>query len=662
MRWISAVVMGLWWAGCAGTAPSAVDAARITVGPRSANPKPLLPQAPAQSPQLVPSRADHPTRWVGSLVVGVTACPPPLSGFTSVQFLPGTLVAPGLERFCVYESAVTFAAGPPAAAGAFQRLERDIMALVPSAPGIEQFLVDDYAALFLQQAKRLPASGGTVPLLNPRLAIIDSSPTVGPFGGSWMVVGRLPHGYTMANIARTLTCDISGDCVADVSTALALDLFLDTAGGVVRDTVNGGDFGSLGGLAASLAAEVDAWRRGPATPLILNLSLGWQPEYGGAPGAMGGWPVAVQLVHAALNDVACRGALSVAAAGNDTGGPSGRTGPLYPGGWEVLTLSAADCAARVGGAPSQFTALDGQPLLYAVGGVTEDGYELALSRDGSLPARAAYASKGTVPTALGYAPMMTGTSVGAVVVSAAAAAVWENRPLLNGHQVMALVTGSGAVGEPIDDWFCPGGVGPCGDSRVVDVCGAVKLACDASSTAWVGPCARTPSPVVCGAGAPLTPSLTVAQEAYVKARTPQIALNAVGPINLPVCGGAGTDVYGPLPWVTVPPCPQSQFYDVRVTPFVDPQPTRERCPPCFLNVTTGELYLEWAGGFPSLTSMSLTTTNAADADTVLGFNRMPTGTSVIYNVPPAVVAGAVTATVTSKSLTATYTTEVDVID
>jgi hypothetical protein len=113
--------------------------------------------------------------------------------------------------------------------------------------------------------------------------------------------------------------------------------------------------------------------------------------------------------------------------------------------------------------------------------------------------------------------------------------------------------------------------------------------------------------------------------------------------------------------VTVPPCPQSQFYDVRVTPFVDPQPTRERCPPCFLNVTTGQLYLEWAGGFPALNSLSLTTTNAVEVDTVLGFNRMPTGTSVIYDVPPVVVAGAVTATVTSKAGATVYTTEVDVV-
>jgi hypothetical protein len=660
MRRVGVLAVGLWWMGCAGTAPSAEDAARITVGPRVAQAPKLGPQPVGQSPQLVASRADHPTRWVGTLAPGVTACPPALTGFTSVQALPPGFAPPGLDRFCVYESATPFLAGPPATAGVFQGLERDIMALVPSATRLEQFLADDYAALFLQQTKRLPASGGATPQ-NPRLAIVDSTPTLGPFSGSWTVMGRLPHGYTMANIARTLTCDGTGDCVADISTALALDLYTTTTGGVVRDMVNGGDFGSLTGLAAIVVAEVDAWQRGPATPLILNLSLGWQPEYGGAPGAASGWPVAVQLVHAALTDAACRGALSVAAAGNDTGGPSGRTGPLYPGGWEVLTLSAADCAARVGGVASQFTALEDQPLLYAVGGVTEDGYELAMSREGSLPPRAAYSSKGTVPTTSGFVPIMTGTSVGTVVVSAAAAAVWENRPLLNAHQVMAIVTGSGAAGAPVDDWFCPGGVGPCGDSRVVDVCGAVKLACDASSSAWAGPCARTPSPVVCPAGAPLVPALTPAEDAYLRARTPTIALNAVGPVSLPACGGAGTDVYGPLPWVTVPPCPQSQFYDVRVTPFVDPQPTRERCPPCFLNVTTGQLYLEWAGGFPALNSLSLTTTNAVEVDTVLGFNRMPTGTSVIYDVPPVVVAGAVTATVTSKAGATVYTTEVDVV-
>jgi hypothetical protein len=123
------------------------------------------------------------------------------------------------------------------------------------------------------------------------------------------------------------------NCVGFVSHNLALPMVTPT----IATPALGGFFGYQSQLAASLQAAVSDWKAHNAgaaaadeTPherLVINVSLGWEPIYGGAVPAAGpaGLAPPVRAVYDALQHAACNGALVFAAAGND---PGGRRPPL----------------------------------------------------------------------------------------------------------------------------------------------------------------------------------------------------------------------------------------------------------------------------------------------------------------------------------------------
>ncbi len=329
-------------------------------------------------------------------------------------------------------------------------MERDCMAVVPaqapgaapSAGGLAQRQSGTLERRFLAQAGRFErqsaiavgAIAGPAPV---RLAVVDTAPTseAPPQRNAF----NSAHGYVLLNMARKLQLlpTQGGAPAARLTSRLTLrflELDRNLPGGGRRDT-NGGFFGSLGDLAHDLRAEVADWqndlRGGAASNLVLNLSLGWNERFNVLA------PAAVAAVRAALADAVCRGALPIAAAGNQDWGADPTVGPIFPAAWETLaTPTSLECTLLTGEPPPVSYARGiYRPLIYAIGAVGASGTRLPLSRIEAEPSLVAFGDHGLVTTPL-EAEALTGSSVAALVASATATAAWSGRPDLSAFELM----------------------------------------------------------------------------------------------------------------------------------------------------------------------------------------------------------------------------------
>ncbi|HSR53704.1 MAG TPA: S8/S53 family peptidase [Acidobacteriota bacterium] len=188
--------------------------------------------------------------------------------------------------------------------------------------------------------------------------------------------------------------------------------------------------------------EVDKWRsEADRPPLILNLSVGWEPIHASATSTLG------LQVRAVLEDAVCRGALVVAAAGNRRSGPPELETPLLPAAFELVPApSAANCQALLedGASPGPESNTDYKPLVFAVGGVQPDDRRpykprlLSNSRPNATPRLVAYGDHAVVSKRGRDRSLkiLTGTSVSTLVVSAAAGERWRLDPDLGSFDLM----------------------------------------------------------------------------------------------------------------------------------------------------------------------------------------------------------------------------------
>jgi hypothetical protein len=425
---------------------------------------------------------------------------------------------------------------------------------------------------------------------------------------------RLGHGYAMGRIIRELGCpEGSTACIAQVSNNLALPQVTPK----VKDVVHGGYFGEQTRLAGAIHAAVSDWRSrnaasvppgGSTTPqprLVVNLSLAWEGRYGGPyqPGQLELLPAPVQAVHAAITHAVCRGALVIAAAGNDPGGPDDVWGPGFPAGWESKPAPGpTECALLEGpGYPGPGAGSypifppagvnTYRPLVYAVGGVQGNDQKLASTRPGGRPrmvAPGAHAVASDVDSTGGMVPtdVLSGTSVSTAVVSGIAATLWGYRPELSGPEIMGLVRqGSVDLGESAD--FCLGG-DPCpwsdGDPRRsigrVSLCHALEKAC----TGGLGRC-------------PIAPPPCTPRDAYA-APLPQLDAAQMDEIDLKMQTVDGSklnvDLHPPLVCRQTAlrayssgydenACPFRQYYGIPLQPWTNPQPSKNPCTLCVVN-------------------------------------------------------------------------------
>lgn len=349
-----------------------------------------------------------------------------------------------------------------------------------------------------------------------RLSFLDTSRTEGPESISTASRNRTnyrnsEHGLLMARIAEKHLCPTGlSNCHADITTQLAMpytveaEEMVDSATAlsmIVEDTHNGGEFGSISWLAQAINNEVAAWQHAkqayqspnPNQRLILNMSLGWMPAYGGGFGSdpiairtfnalsiqerkayiESAWPADVTAAFTAIRTARCKGVLMLAASGNKSGGQDYTDAPLLPAEWEQTNApteseckfydegptgsatSFSDGNSPFGTDPASLSTLRPQPMLYAVSGVTRTGSDIGNQRSGARAHLSAYADHVSLKdyreqldtwlSGIGYSldsylgadnsiyiSPQTGTSVGTAVVATAAAAMWrynQNYPL-----------------------------------------------------------------------------------------------------------------------------------------------------------------------------------------------------------------------------------------
>ena len=395
-------------------------------------------------------------------------------------------------------------------------LERDLHVVAPLVPfnDLANIARSALHTAFLAQAEKLGTflqlesdTGATLPqsvrvaLVDSSIELLDPSHVIVHDAGGRPGKGHLDHGRGMGELIEQLGCTVgSPGCGAglrgsdrgiDIANHPALILTgFDTATGFdSRNGAEGGSYGSLADLAVQISDAVFSWELlGQTSPLIINLSLGWDGEYYESPSCSGVYGcttrlTGVDLVREAIEHAVCKGALVIAAAGNRTDGSDPSQGPSYPAAWE--TESAAEvCKSRLGATDEEINAVLGEatyrPLVYAVGGV--DGRDLALdnARPDGRPRLAAPGFQWAVPAHPGLMDTFTGSSVAAAVTTAAAAAIWRYRPDLGPSEVMEFVYDAGerldggdGTSEQAD--FCVGGAA-CDTIRRVSVCRAVRKA------------------------------------------------------------------------------------------------------------------------------------------------------------------------------------------
>ncbi|HEX9670361.1 MAG TPA: hypothetical protein VGC93_12885, partial [Thermoanaerobaculia bacterium] len=312
------------------------------------------PECPIPIARATPERACPNWRWIGVLGDRVAVCPRPADPAWTVRPLfedpGGTPIPPGLSRFCLYEHDGAGADLTQEKPGLID-IQRDCMAVLPAASSLVESAYPDLQRRFLFEAGGITDFPPQPPAGSPsvRLALLDTAPNFDEPAAN--PNNRSPHGYTLANMAKRLAC-AAGDCTATITARLALPWVVyepSSRALSVRDDVRGGFVGMIGELAEASRAEVVAWQAGDAAkPLVLNLSVGWNPVFGGGEATVAAMPPAAQAVHAALADALCRGAAVIAAAGNLTWGPEVEPseGPLLPAAWEGRDApTEADCGA-----------------------------------------------------------------------------------------------------------------------------------------------------------------------------------------------------------------------------------------------------------------------------------------------------------------------------
>lgn len=406
-------------------------------------------------------------RWIG-----ISAnCTAPPAGWTGQRLFAVPNMPASLAQFCLYTWSRTK-----------DPLSKDIGALFAD-PGITSLGQDEPIVYPLNAAARENFSqglrhalvqqvGGMDTLPSPpgapgvRVVVIDSAPD-SPHAAIAMGTNR--HGDTLAHLVEDLVCEpltCTGSCTpaqlsarvcaSQVTTMLALPWTSGTA-----YSPAGGNLGTLGDLSRAIARTIEDWQNwGPQRRVIMNLSVGWEhhDDFASCSTSTANDRGPESAVKAILQFAASRGALIIAAAGNDSGGPSPRTGLLCPAAYQGIPKSIE---------PSQ-------PLLLAVSGVDYADAPLPTTRPGGIAAFTAPGLGGVswipgqpVPSQL------VGSSVATAVVSAVAALVWSSKSSFTPQQVLNTIYSGGVPVGSAD--ACPVGAAGC-SARRVTTCGALHAA------------------------------------------------------------------------------------------------------------------------------------------------------------------------------------------
>lgn len=391
-------------------------------------------------------------RWIGS----VAPCAS-VGNWNASSLFPGA--APPLDQFCVYDWTAMLPPTPieiaalPVLTGAGE-LAEDCPVVVPYS----------YDTLLGEELRAgLKAHVGTVETLGVyaktkqpvRVVVVDTAPDSGD--STEIRIGNDRHGDTLASVIRDIGCGPLG-CGVEVVSALGLPWLDETT-----RSEEGGHVGRLSDIAVAVHGAIEAAQTQGRDRVIINLSVGWEHLPGLAEcDDLGGMTAPTHAVFEVLQRATCAGALVIAAAGNDAGGPQAPSGMACPARWEARSVTCDND-------------LDGDPMVHAVGGVDYADQPIAITRPQGRPRLAAPSFGGIGWTDDDLIPSpLTGTSVAAAVASGVAAVVWSQRPNLQPTAVIDALHASGVVVGVAD--VCPaGGSVPC-DVRRISLCTALGSA------------------------------------------------------------------------------------------------------------------------------------------------------------------------------------------
>lgn len=422
------------------------------------------------------------------------------------------------------------------------------------------------------------------------VAVLDTIPTVIPQDP------RDDHGLVVAEAIERIAhgCAV-GDpaCKVLVKNYLALPRFGPGAGN------KGGTRGGHGGLWSEVAAAtynaVRDWEQlsGPRPKLILNYSIGWLDAFhGDTP------PPAVDAMLLALRRASCRGALILAAAGNDM--QDCTTGPMAPGIWEKFAAPTVDECEDLGifGAQAQAEPQEEPtyaPLVHSVGGLDHRDRKVSVSRAGGRPRMAALADHVTLDP--DFAPR-TGTSMSTAAVSGIAALVWSYRPDLLPADLAQLIWGSGIdVGRQADY----GLDGVLDNIHRATACRAMVEACSG------GACSGVALPT-CREGVASLQPLDEAMSLVVADETPQIGEGALVGTCDGYCGSEVT-TYDVTPEALCEELPG----DARVDYLFKKQPPHHGCSSCLWK-TSGSVQASGGSTYQVFVDAALTGSYATWTD------------------------------------------------
>lgn len=552
------------------------------------------------SADAIPKLVREGRRWIG-ISANCTAAP---SGWTGRQLFAVPGMPASLAQYCRY----TWNGGarkPPDSAAlsalfaAATSLGQDEPVVYPlNAAARESFSYGLRNAL-VQQVGGFSTLASPPGSLGVRVVVIDSAPD-SPHGAIAMGTNR--HGDTLAHLVEDLVCEplvctgactpaqvTARRCASQVTTMLALPW---TSGTTYSSS--GGSLGTLGDLATALARSIEDWQNwGPQRRVIMNLSVGWEHHDDLATCSTSA--TSDRGPESAVKDIlqfaASRGALIITAAGNDSGGPTPRTGLLCPAAYQAIAKAAE---------PSQ-------PLLVAVSGVDYADHPLETTRpDGIAGFTAPGIGVSWIP-GQPVPPQLVGSSVATAVVSAVAALVWSSKPSFSAQQVLSVLHAGGvSVGGAND---CPVSLPGC-SARRVNTCGALHAA---------GISASCTPPSAGSTGSPHLPAeLTQLKAAY-----------ASHPVSYPADKGI----------VEPSLIPRFQQPTSQVMPAVFPQPISATCPTCVVSngVTSPPRVIIPALG-ESLTDATLVLVTLDDESHALSLGTLAANQSYVFDVPPGIVA------------------------
>ncbi|MEM1202204.1 MAG: S8/S53 family peptidase [Acidobacteriota bacterium] len=559
--------------------------------------------ASAASAAWPPKAPEVAWRQIGVKFIPTEPCPVPAGGnWAASQLFPGPMTGGQLDRFCLYEfiGSRVYRSDVDLLQGLhLEMVGPDAAAVLPQGMGLKGQIRGALAVELGSQGGKF--SGGDVPVLHGspvRLALLDTSPNPGmnPFG----LMEHSPHGWNLQRIGRYLACPTSGPCALQIVPRLTmayLYIHPERPGATVRDDVQGGYFGTLSDLASAVHQEVRSWMLNTTgEPLVINLSLGWDGlAFGGTETSEGLMPPAVRAVYAALDDAACRGAVTVAAAGNMGSHRIGGAGPLMPAGWETF---AASCS----------TGDIYKPIVYSVSAVDDEELPLGNTRFGSRGPLTAFGDHAIPPVSGPRAATLTGSSVAALVGSVSVAATWHHFPHLDGRLLMDAVYSAGRDLGVGPDFLLRLELGPPTPARnsirKLSVCGVLTEVCLALEG-----CPTLPT---CPAWVPestnLRPNLSGATLPSISAASVSTPLSAV-----PVCAGADP-LYDLTDGPPKDPCPQLQYLGHADTLWLYPQPGSDPCPNCIYQAGPDRLLIEidpdYVGSLESPTVLACGTSHA----------------------------------------------------